>query len=71
MVRKNRKQPETYSKMLTVSQAAAELDVTPATLRNWDRSGKLKPRRHPINGYRLYRATDIEALKNAISGSKR
>jgi DNA-binding transcriptional MerR regulator len=57
--------------MLTVGEAAAELNVTPATLRNWDRSGKLKPRRHPINGYRLYRARDIETLKNAISGNKK
>ncbi len=55
---------------LTVGQAAAALNVTPATLRNWDRSGKLKPHRHPINGYRLYRAADIEALKNAIRGDK-
>ena len=54
--------------LLTVGQAAAALNVTPATLRNWDRSGKLKPCRHPIN--RLYRATDIEALKNAIRGNQ-
>lgn len=51
---------------LTVGEAAARLAVTPTTLRNWDKAGKLKAHRHPINRYRLYRTSDIEALKNAI-----
>jgi MerR family transcriptional regulator, copper efflux regulator len=37
---------------LTVKAAAAFLGVCPSTLRNWDRTGKLKPRRHPMNRYR-------------------
>jgi MerR HTH family regulatory protein len=53
---------------LLVSEAASVLGVTAATLRNWDRSGKLKSFRHPINGYRLYNALDIERLRKAISG---
>jgi len=68
MVRKAAKAPE---KFLTVGEAAAELGVTSATLRNWDKAGKLKPRRHPINGYRMYAAIEIEALKNAIIGEKK
>ena len=32
---------------LTVSEAAELLGVSPGTLRNWDRTGKLKPHRHP------------------------
>jgi excisionase family DNA binding protein len=56
--------------LLTISEAATELDVSPATLRNWDRAGKLKAHRHPINGYRLYRASEIVALKNEIQGLK-
>lgn len=59
------------SRQLTVSEAAEALQVTPATLRNWDRTGKLIPHRHPINGYRLYDATQIEALTNAIFGEKK
>jgi excisionase family DNA binding protein len=51
---------------LTVGEAAARLSVTPTTLRNWDKAGKLKAHRHPINGYRLYKTADIEALKDAI-----
>lgn len=47
---------------LTVSEAAAKLGVASSTLRNWDRSGKLKAARHPINGYRLYRRADLDEL---------
>jgi excisionase family DNA binding protein len=47
---------------LTVKQAAAILGVCASTLRNWDRSGKLKPHRHPMNGYRLYRAAELEVV---------
>jgi DNA (cytosine-5)-methyltransferase 1 len=47
---------------LTVGEAADLLGVSPGTLRNWDRTGKLKPHRHPVNRYRLYRREDLEAL---------
>lgn len=45
-----------------ISEAAEVLGVTEQTLRNWDRSGKLQAYRHPINGYRLYRVADLEAV---------
>lgn len=54
---------------LTVGQAAAMLGVTATTLRNWDRSGKLKARRHPINRYRLYERAAIQRLLNQIRRS--
>ena len=47
---------------LTVGEAARVLGVTAWTLRNWDRAGKLRAARHPVNGYRLYRRDDLEAL---------
>lgn len=52
---------------LTVSQAAELLGVTATTLRNWDKSGKLTPVRHPLNGYRLYDRADLEALMRQFS----
>lgn len=55
---------------MTVGEAAERLGVTAATLRNWDRAGKLKADRHPINGYRLYKLHEIEALRRAIHGEK-
>ncbi len=47
---------------LTVGEAAEFLGVSPWTLRNWDRDGKLRTLRHPKNGYRIYRREDLEAL---------
>jgi PAS domain S-box-containing protein len=51
-----------FSDYRTVGEAAAFLGVSTATLRNWDRTGKLKPRRHPQNGYRIYLHEDLEAV---------
>jgi DNA (cytosine-5)-methyltransferase 1 len=47
---------------ITIRQAADMIGVSPATLRNWDRSGKLKAVRNPMNRYRLYRREDLEAF---------
>lgn len=53
-------------KYLTVNEVAKILSVTPLTLRNWDKAGKLKAYRHPINNYRLYRPEDIELFLRKI-----
>lgn len=47
---------------LRIKEAAQFLGVSPSTLRNWERSGKLTARRHPINRYRLYRRSELERL---------
>jgi type I restriction-modification system DNA methylase subunit len=52
---------------ITLQEAASLLDVTPATLRNWDRSAKLKAVRHPVNRYRMYRLNDVLALQQQSS----
>ncbi len=49
-------------KFLTIKQAASLLGVTPLTLRNWDKSGKLPTTRHPMSNYRIYKAEDIDKL---------
>jgi len=51
---------------LTVREVADSLGVTSLTLRNWDKSGKLKAYRNPINNYRLYKPEDIELLLRKI-----
>lgn len=50
---------------LTVREAAEYLGVSPWTLRNWDKNGKLKPMRHPMNGYRIYRHDELAAILEA------
>jgi DNA (cytosine-5)-methyltransferase 1 len=51
---------------LTIRQASMMLKVCEATLRRWDKTGKLKAVRHPINGYRLYEKKKIMELINKI-----
>jgi excisionase family DNA binding protein len=65
---KKKAQTRGPDRLLTISQAATALEVSAATLRNWDRAGKLSAHRHPINGYRLYRVAEILALKQKIRG---
>lgn len=45
---------------VTVRSAAEILGVSPSTLRNWDRRGRLRATRAPRTGYRLYRISDLE-----------
>ncbi|HEV7836772.1 MAG TPA: MerR family DNA-binding transcriptional regulator [Gemmatimonadaceae bacterium] len=54
------------AELLTIKAAADVLGVSEQTLRRWDRAGKLRPARHPINGYRLYRRDVINDLRQRI-----
>lgn len=54
---------------LTIKEAAAFLGVSPNTLRNWERAGKIPTYRHPVNGYRLYKKVELQALLGAIEQS--
>ncbi len=47
---------------LRISDAADYLGVSPNTLRNWERAGKIIAHRHPVNRYRLFRQEDLDAL---------
>ncbi|MCB9760803.1 MAG: MerR family DNA-binding transcriptional regulator [Alphaproteobacteria bacterium] len=49
--------------LLRISEAAALLGVSPRTLRRWDQSGKLRPVRHPVSGYRLYPRSQLTAFR--------
>ena len=57
-----RSRPAKLTEFLLVGEAAEFLGVSAATLRNWDREGRLDAIRHPINGYRLYRRHELEKL---------
>lgn len=49
-----------HKEYLTTKEAAKYLSMSPTTLRNWDKTGKLKAVRNPYNNYRRYRTKDIE-----------
>jgi hypothetical protein len=51
---------------ITIKQASRILGVAPLTLRNWDKNGKLKAHRHPMNNYRVYKIEDLEGVINEI-----
>lgn len=61
--------PSETGELLTIKAAADALGVSEQTLRRWDRAGKLRPVRHPMNGYRLYRREVINDLKRRIRGT--
>ena len=54
---------------LTVKEAAEYLGVSPNTLRNWGRGGKITERRNPMNGYRIYKRADLDRLLETIERS--
>lgn len=61
------KETAKISDYLTVDDASNLLGVCKETLRRWDRSGKLKSIRNPLNGYRLYKKEELEKLLNQLS----
>jgi site-specific DNA-methyltransferase (adenine-specific) len=61
-------------KYIKVGKAAKLIGVSPETLRRWDKSGKFKSMRHPINNYRVYQESTIisfaEELQLELNYSK-
>ena len=51
-----------FDDYFTVQQAARFVGVSPSTIRNWDKAGKIKTTRHPLNGYRLIRQADLNSI---------
>jgi len=56
---------------LRTSEAAEFLGVSPGTVRNWVRQGKLKARRLPQNGYRLFLESDLEAVLRSVQAPEK
>ena len=59
--RRNR-QVTKLSDYLRISEAAEYLGVSPNTLRNWERAGKIVAHRHPMNDYRLFKREELDVL---------
>jgi DNA (cytosine-5)-methyltransferase 1 len=52
---------------LRISEAAEYLGVSPNTLRNWENARKVVAVRHPVNGYRLFKREDLDALLTLVA----
>lgn len=48
---------------LTIAEAAELAGVSKATLRRWDRTGRLPATRHPVSGYRIYLRDHLQDLR--------
>jgi len=57
-------------KYYTIKQAAKIIGVTPLTLRNWDKKGKLRAYRHPVNNYRVYKPDQLELFLRRMEISR-
>ena len=57
------------SKFITIKNVSTILGVSKITLRNWDKSGKLKAHRHPFNNYRVYKIEDIDKVLEMIENN--
>lgn len=57
---------KTYVK---VQEAAEILGVAPNTIRSWGATGKIPEYRHPANGYRLYKRSDLDDVIRQIERS--
>lgn len=57
------------NRYITIKDASKILGMSKITLRNWDKSGKLKAHRHPFNNYRVYKLEDIDKVIEMIENS--
>lgn len=55
----------------TIHAASKILGVTPQTLRNWDKTGKLKPHHTSAHGYRYYSQEQIDAFLRVAKKAER
>ena len=52
------------NQLISLTEAASLLDVSTATLRNWDKKGHLMAIRNPVNRYRMYMLSDVLTSSN-------
>lgn len=58
-------------KFIKIGQAAKVLNISPETLRRWDKSGKFLSVRHPINNYRVYSESQMIDLFQEVQLGKK
>lgn len=51
---------ETMMTMMTITQAARYLNITPETLKNWEKKGRITPQRIGTRRDRRYSKADLE-----------
>jgi predicted site-specific integrase-resolvase len=54
-----------------LKEAAAILGVKKHTLMDWDRTGKVKASRHPVNNRRMFREDELNILAERIKNPEK
>ena len=57
---------QTTNDYLLVNDAAEFLGVSPNTIRNWGRDGKVTEYRHPVNNYRMFKRSELERIRKKL-----
>jgi len=60
----------TQDSMLKIGDAADYLGVSKKTLYHWDKNGKFKAYRNPMNNYKLYKVSRLQELKAKLENSE-
>ena len=55
-----------FKDYLKITEAAKFLGVTTNTVRNWEKSGKIKLYKSSISSYRFYKKEDLEEILSSI-----
>lgn len=54
-------------KHYTVKEVADEVGVHRDTISRWEKKGKLKSFRNPMNGYRMFTQEEVDRLKQKLN----
>ena len=57
------------SDYVKTAKAAEILGVSQTTLRKWAENGKIQMHRNPVNGYRLFKRSDLEKFLRTVEQS--
>ena len=51
---------------LRIGTVAERIGVSPSTIRNLEREGRIPAAERTVSGYRLFRSSDLPAIESAI-----
>lgn len=60
-----------FNEYMTIREAANFLGVETHALRNWEKIGKVRSVRNPMNGYRMYIKEDLQNILDSMNAKIR
>lgn len=62
--------PAKLTEYVQTAEAAEILGVAQNTLRKWAKRGEIPMHRNPVNGYRLFKRSDLEKFLRKVETSR-